>query len=238
MGITLRGNYFPKIGGGIKGGKKFKAVQTGGPSGGLPDRRKTPGYTHWLRQFDWPVPWWVRRWNDCDGWRWLHGFGGKILPRIYCGRKLRKMCTVSHRQQTVVRNSGKDYAGTRDLAKTLNDWGNLCNVIKDTSLCGLGQTSPNPVLSTLENFAVEYHEHVIDKKCGQVIAKVYITMLSATNSVWGALPARCCPVHAIARDKRQKVHYIDPSICIRCGDCIEKCSLMLLPFSWNLRILV
>ena len=100
---------------------------------------------------------------------------------------------------------------------------NLCNVVKDTSLCGLGQTSPNPILSTLENFRDEYIAHVSDHKCpaGQCKDLMQYVVISE-NCVGCTACARVCPVGAVKGEKKE-VHSIDQSICIKCGACLEKC---------------
>jgi ferredoxin len=100
---------------------------------------------------------------------------------------------------------------------------NLSNVIKDTSLCGLGQSSPNPVLSTVENFYDEYLEHVISKKCRSAVCKALMQYLIIPDKCIGCtLCARNCPVNAISGERKQ-VHLIDQEKCIKCGACLEKC---------------
>ena len=100
---------------------------------------------------------------------------------------------------------------------------NMSYVIKDTSLCGLGQTSPNPVLSTLDNFWDEYIAHVTDHKCpaGQCKDLMKYEVVEE-NCVGCTACARVCPVGAISGEKKQ-THYIDPAICIKCGACIDRC---------------
>ena len=110
--------------------------------------------------------------------------------------------------------------GTMETLENLED---LSNVIKDTSLCGLGQTSPNPVLSTMENFREEYEEHVTDKKCRAGQCKDLMEYVIDQDLCIGCtLCVRNCPVNCIEGEKKQP-HTIDTSICIKCGTCIEKC---------------
>ena len=100
---------------------------------------------------------------------------------------------------------------------------NMSVVIKDTALCGLGQTSPNPVLSMMDNYYDEYVAHVTDKKCPAGQCKSLMEyIINAENCVGCTACARVCPVNAISGE-RKEVHHIDPSICIKCGACMEKC---------------
>ena len=220
MGITLREVIFD-IGGGIKDGKKFKAVQTGGPSGGCLTEK----------HLDIPIDY-----DNLLAAGSMMGSGGMIvmdeddcmvsMAKFYleftveesCGKCA--PCRIGNKRLHEILEKITRGQGTEDDLSRLR---NLAMVIKDTSLCGLGQTSPNPVLSTIEHFAHEYHAHVVDGKCaaGKCKDLVHYTILQ-DKCTGCTLCARVCPVDAIVGDKKMP-HAINPSICIKCGACFEKC---------------
>jgi ferredoxin len=100
---------------------------------------------------------------------------------------------------------------------------NLGEVIKDTSLCGLGQSSPNPILSTMANFPEEYHSHVVDKKCPSGVCTALLEYFIVEENCIGCTAcARACPVGAISGERKEP-HLINQDTCIKCGACMEKC---------------
>jgi NADH:ubiquinone oxidoreductase subunit F (NADH-binding)/(2Fe-2S) ferredoxin len=220
MGITLREIIYD-IGGGIKDGREFKAVQTGGPSGGC----LTKAF------LDTPIDY-----DNLLAAGSMMGSGGMIvlddsdcmvsIARFYleftldesCGKCA--PCRIGNKRLHEILTKITDGNGEME---DLNRLRMLGNVIKDTSLCGLGQTSPNPVLSTLDNFGEEYVEHVTSHKCraGQCKAMMHYT-IDSEQCTGCTLCFRNCPVGAISGEKRAP-HYIDQSICIKCGVCFEKC---------------
>lgn len=220
MGTTLRDVIF-EIGGGIKDGKKFKAVQTGGPSGGCLTEK----------HLDTPI-----EYDTLIEAGSMMGSGGMIVmdeddcmvsvAKFYldftveesCGKC--SPCRIGNKRlyemlETITKGEG--------TMETLEKLKTLSYVIKDTSLCGLGQTAPNPVLSTLENFWDEYLEHVNDKKCRAGVCKSLMRyVVIPENCVGCTACARNCPVHCISGERKQ-VHEIDQTACIKCGACFEKC---------------
>ena len=220
MGITLREVIF-EIGGGIKEGKKFKAVQTGGPSGGCLTEK----------HLDTPIDF-----DNLVAAGSMMGSGGMIVmdeddcmvsvARFYldftveesCGKCA--PCRVGNKRlyETLDKIcSGKGVEADIDYLK------NLSHVIKDTALCGLGQTSPNPVLSTIEHFHDEYMAHVKERVCPAGRCKALKVYSIVPDKCTGCTAcARACPVDAISGEKRQP-HVIDINKCIRCGACFDKC---------------
>jgi NADP-reducing hydrogenase subunit HndC len=220
MGTTLRDVIF-EIGGGIREGKKFKAAQTGGPSGGcLTDKH-----------LDIPIDF-----DNLLAAGSMMGSGGLIVmdendcmvavAKFFLDFTVEESCGKcapcrigNKRLQELLEHITKGNGTPADLDQLRN----MSLVIKDTSLCGLGQSSPNPVLSTLENFREEYEAHVITKKCPAGQCKDLMEyFIIRDNCVGCTACARVCPVGAISGERKEP-HEINPDICIKCGACMEKC---------------
>lgn len=220
MGTTLR-EVVEEIGGGIPGGKKFKAAQTGGPSGGcIPPEH-----------FDIPIDY-----DNLISIGSMMGSGGLIvMDEDNCMVDIAKFFL----EFTVDESCGKCTPcriGTKRLYEmldkitkgqgTLEDLDKmeeLCYYIKENALCGLGQTAPNPVLSTLRYFKDEYIAHVVDKKCPAGVCKALLSYKIDADKCKGCtLCARTCPNNAIIGVVKEP-HAIDQSKCVKCGACMEKC---------------
>ena len=220
MGTTLREVIF-EIGGGIRNGRKFKAVQTGGPSGGC----LTEKHLDIAIDFD-----------SLIAAGSMMGSGGMIvMDEDDCMVSVAKFfleftveescgkcspCRIGNKRlHELLTHITKGNGTMADLDRLRN----MSLVIKDTSLCGLGQSSPNPVLSTLANFMDEYVAHVSEKKCpsGQCRDLMRYTIIP-DKCVGCTACARACPVNAISGE-RKEVHFIDQDKCIKCGACFEKC---------------
>ncbi len=220
MGTPLRTIIYD-IGGGIPNGKKFKAVQTGGPSGGcLP-----------AELLDTPVDY-----DNLIAAGSMMGSGGMIvmdedncmvdIARFFldftvdesCGKCA--PCRIGTRRMLEILErivNGKGEEG--DIEKLEN----LAKTIKATALCGLGQTAPNPVLSTIKFFRHEYEAHIRDKKCPAHHCQALLNYVIDPEKCRGCTAcARVCPGGAISGEVK-KPHSIDPSKCLKCGACMEKC---------------
>lgn len=219
MGITLREIIY-EIGGGIKGGHAFKSVQTGGPSGGCITEA----------DLDTPIDY-----ESLSRIGSMMGSGGMIvmdedncmvnIAKFYldftveesCGKCT--ACRVGNKRLLEILNRIVAGKGEEDdLQKLIT----LSETIKDTSLCGLGQTAPNPVLSTIKFFEDEYRAHIIDKRCPSGVCKDLLRYEISDACIGCTKCARACPVDAISGKVREK-HVIDQNICIKCGSCYTAC---------------
>lgn len=221
FGMTLREVIFG-VGGGIANGRQFKAAQTGGPSGGCLSSE----------HLDWPIDYEtltkagsimgsgglvVMDDSTCmvDVARFFLNFTqsescGKCIP---CRLGTKRMLEILER---IVAGQGK----MEDIDLLLE----LGETVKLGSLCGLGQTAPNPVLSTIRYFRDEYEAHIKDHRCPAKVCKALITYrISAEKCTGCTLCARNCPVNAISGE-RKKVHVIDPTVCTRCDTCRQVCN--------------
>jgi len=221
MGTTLREVIY-EIGGGCPNGKKFKAVQTGGPSGGCLTEE----------QLDTPIGF-----DELVKLGSMMGSGGMIVldedncmvdvARFYldfivdesCGKC--SPCRIGTKRMLELLQDICDGKGTLD---TLDELEMLAHTIKDTALCGLGQSAPNPVLSTLSQFRDEYIAHVVDKKCPAGVCKALLSYEIDPNKCRKCgLCAKQCPANAISGQLGKVPYFIDQDRCIKCGSCISAC---------------
>jgi NADH:ubiquinone oxidoreductase subunit F (NADH-binding)/(2Fe-2S) ferredoxin len=220
MGITLRKLIF-EIGGGVPDGKKFKAVQTGGPSGGcLPEKL-----------LDLPVDF-----DELTKAGSMMGSGGVIVAdedtcmvdfaRYYvnflasesCGKCI--PCRQGLTNMLRILNNITSGKGTEGDLKTLDD---LADVMQVACLCALGQTAPNPVASTLKYFRDEYEAHVKEKRCPAKACRDLVTFTIDAKKCKGCGScAKACPTKAISGEKKA-VHVVDQAKCVKCGSCLPAC---------------
>lgn len=219
MGTTLREVIYG-VGGGIPKGKAFKAVQTGGPSGGCLT----------AKHLDTPIDY-----DNLTALGSMMGSGGMIVmdedncmidvARFFleftvdesCGK-----CTPCREGTKRMLEILNKITGGNGTLEDIDELETLAHTIKDSALCGLGQTAPNPVLSTLTNFRDEYIAHVVDKKCPAGVCKALIKYYITDKCIGCGKCKRNCPVSAISGNIKEK-HIIDTGACIKCGACRASC---------------
>jgi NADH-quinone oxidoreductase subunit F len=221
MGITIRDIVF-KLGGGIPGDKTFKAVQLGGPSGGCIPASLSDTIVDY---------------DSVNATGAIMGSGGMVvmdestcmvdIARFFLeftGKESCGKCTFCRigtlRMLEILTRITEGEGREGDL----QDLEYLAHQIKDSSLCGLGQTAPNPVLTTIRYFRDEYEAHINHRKCPARACKKLLTYeVDEKNCTGCTVCARNCPVDAI-RGERKQVHFIDQDLCIKCGICYSKCN--------------
>jgi NADH-quinone oxidoreductase subunit F len=221
MGITIN-EIVHEIGGGIKGDKKFKAVQMGGPSGGC-----IPASMGDL-QIDY------QQINKTGA---IMGSGGLVvMDETTCMVDMAKFflrftqdescgkctfCRIGTKRMLEILERITDGHGQEGDVALLRD---LAYQIRNNTICGLGQTAPNPVLTTLKYFPEEYEAHIRDKKCPAHSCPALLTYAIEEETCKGcAACVKACPAKAVSGEKK-KAHSIDPALCIRCGKCFEACT--------------
>ena len=221
MGTTLREIIYD-IGGGCPEGKKFKAVQTGGPSGGCLTEK----------ELDTPITY-----ENLVAAGSMLGSGGMIVldedncmvdvAKFYmefiCDESCGKCtpCRIGTKRLLEMLTKITEGNGTMEM---LDEMEELCNEVRDGALCGLGQTAPNPILSTLRHFRDEYEAHILEKRCPAHVCKKLLTyVINPDKCKCCSLCARNCPADAITGKPGKEVYKIDAEKCIKCGLCITNC---------------
>lgn len=222
MGTTLREIIY-EIGGGCPNNKAFKAVQTGGPSGGCLTEN----------ELDTPIDY-----DNLVAAGSMMGSGGMIVldedncmvdvAKFYmefiCDESCGKCspCRIGTKRLLEMLTKITEGEGTMEM---LDEMEELCYEIKDTALCGLGQTAPNPILSTLKSFRSEYEAHIIDKKCPAGVCKSLLEYhIDPDKCKKCSMCARNCPVNCISGEPGKVAYVIDTEKCIKCGTCMTSCN--------------
>ncbi|MBT9139097.1 MAG: NADP-reducing hydrogenase subunit HndC [Syntrophomonadaceae bacterium] len=220
MGISIKEIIF-NLGGGIQNNKKFKAIQLGGPSGGC-----IPAYLSDT----------IVDYESVNATGAIMGSGGMVvmdestcmvdIARFFldftkkesCGKCT--FCRIGTKRMLEILERITQGEGREE---DIIDLDTLAQQIKDSSMCGLGQTAPNPVLTTLKYFRDEYLAHIVEKKCPAGVCKKLLTYLVDETKCTGCtVCAKNCPVNAIT-GARKELHFIKQDICTRCGICYSKC---------------
>ncbi|MBQ5342718.1 MAG: NADH-quinone oxidoreductase subunit NuoF [Oscillospiraceae bacterium] len=222
MGTTLREIIY-EIGGGCPNDKNFKAVQTGGPSGGCLTEKEldTPiDYDNLIKAGSMMGSGGMIVLDEDNCMLDVAKFNMEFICEESCGKCT--PCRVGTKRLLEMLTEITEGRGTLEL---LDEMEQLCNEIKDTALCGLGQTAPNPVLSTLKMFRDEYIAHVVDKKCPAHVCKALLTYsIDPDKCKKCSKCARNCPAGAITGVAGKEPFVIDPSKCIKCGACLTNCA--------------
>lgn len=228
MGITINDIIY-KLGGGIRNDRKFKAVQLGGPSGGcIPEH-----LSHTIVDYD-----------SVNATGAIMGSGGMVvmdettcvvdIARFFldftqkesCGKCT--FCRIGTKRMLEILTRITEGEGQSGDIGKLEE---LAMAIKDSSLCGLGQTAPNPVLTTLRYFRDEYEAHISDKKCPALSCKKLLTYTIMPDACTGCMVClKGCPVNAISGEKK-KPHLINQDLCTKCGVCFTKCKFQAIGLS-------
>ena len=220
MGTTLR-EIVEVIGGGVPNGKAFKAAQTGGPSGGCIPASMLDieiDYDNLVAQGAMMGSGGLIVMDETDCMVDIAKFFLEFTVDESCGKCT--PCRIGTKRLYEILEKITNGNGTLE---DLDEMEKLCNYIKENSLCGLGQTAPNPVLSTYQRFKDEYIAHVVEKRCPAGVCKNLVQLVIVEDKCKGCTAcSRVCPVGAISGSVKNP-HVIDTTKCIKCGACIEKC---------------